>query len=292
MLFRSVKWLTAREQHTLLNYLGGVADDADDSAEDARDPAEDAEDAAWHDGLTAGERFNLSCWLTLLRTDVFGAMQASIVGKLRKRTDPDTAIGQAIEVRDTTDYAAAARAYTDLRGQLHVECLAALAVLMEAGLAEAAILLRGLGGEAVLAEIAGAARRRPRKDDDEDDDEDSLDEDNDRRAAADGLLKTIAPRLKAAIADPSTVADDNGRKLLMDAVAARRKVSRAGFRREDRADPQMATALRAGAGVVLDVIGELDRLIGVLSAKAAGADFTGDTARFVAAFRAIYLGAE
>jgi hypothetical protein len=98
--------------------------------------------------------------------------------------------------------------------------------------------------------------------------------------------------LKAVVADPSTIEDDAGRKLLVDAVAARRKVSRAGFRREDSANPQMAIALRAGGAAVLDVIDELDRLVGTLSAKAAGADHAGDTARFAAAFRSIYLAAE
>ena len=82
-----------------------------------------------------------------------------------------------------------------------------------------------------------------------------------------------------------------GRALLIEALTARRKVNRAGFRREDRADPDMAAALRAGAAAVFEVIRELDRLTGTLSAKAAGADFAGDTARFAAAFRRIYLGA-
>jgi len=49
-------------------------------------------------------------------------------------------------------------------------------------------------------------------------------------------------------------------------------------------------ALRSGATAVLDVIDELDRLVGTLSAKASGADLAGDTGRFVATFRNIYLG--
>ena len=53
----------------------------------------------------------------------------------------------------------------------------------------------------------------------------------------------------------------------------------------------MAMALRSGATAVFDVINELDRLVGTLSAKAAGADLAGDTARFMATFRNTYLGA-
>jgi len=285
-----VKWLTAREQHVLLNYLGGVANEADDADDQPHDGPADAADAARNDGLAAGERFNLSLWLTLLRADVFGTVQASIVGKLRKRADASTAIAQGMETLVGADYATAARVYADLRSQLHVESLAALALLMEAGAPEAAIVLRGLGGDAVLAEILGAVRHRPKPTGDEDDeDENNPEEEDDTRDVADRLLQVIAPRLMAAIADPSTIAEGSGRNLLVEAVAARRKVGRAGFRREDRADPQMAIALRAGGTAVLDVIAELDRLVSSLSVKAAGADLAGDTARFDAAFRTIYL---
>lgn len=286
-----VKWLTAREQHGLLNYLGGVADGTDDAGDEESNSVGQAADAGWNDGLAAGERFNLSHWLTLLRADVFGAMQASIVGRLRKRADASTAIAQVMAAPDGADYVAAARVYADLRAQLHVESLAALALLMEGGAVEAAILLRGLGGDAVLAGIVGTARHHPlRVVDEEDKDQDAREDEG--LDAADGLLQTIAPRLKAVIADPSTIEDGAGRKLLVEAVAARRKVSRAGFRREDSANPQMVIALRAGGAVVLDVIEELDRLVGTLSARAAGADLAGDTARFTAAFRSIYLAAE
>jgi hypothetical protein len=284
-----VKWLTAKEQHVLLNYLGGPANDANDTDHDSADPAKDTDDGAWSGGLSGDERFDLSHWLTLLRADVFGTVQASIVGRLRKRADAGTAIPQAMETLDAAAYAASARAYADLRAQLLLECLAALALLMEAGAAEAAILLRGLGGDAAVAAIVGPARRRPVLVDD-DDDEDDEDDENDTDDAAEALRKAIAPRLMAAIADPNTVADGVWRSLLVEAIAARRKVSRAGFRREDRADPAMVAALRSGATAVFDVIRELDRLTGTLSAKAGGADLAGDTARFVAAFRHIYLG--
>ena len=292
-----VKWLTAKEQHVLLNYLGGAADDADDADADDKPPgpAADPDDARWNDGLAGEGRFNLSHWLTLLRADLFGAMQASIVGKLRKRADAATAIAQAVETLDAADYAAAVRVYSDLRAQLHLESLAALAVLMEAGAPDAASLLRALGGDAVIAEIVGPARRRPTLvgDDDDENEEDADDDDreeDDAEGAAGDLFKAIAPRLTAAIAAPARLAEGAARALLTEAVAARRKVSRAGFRREDRPDPQMAVALRSGASAVFAVIQEIDRLTGTLSTKAKGADLAGDTARFLAAFRSIYLG--
>jgi hypothetical protein len=172
---------------------------------------------------------------------------------------------------------------------LHVESLAALALLMEAGAAEAVILLRGLGGDAAVAGIVGPAQRPPVLVGD-DDDEDAEQEENETGVTADNLRQMIAPRLMAAVTDPTTVAEGAGRTLLVEAATARRKVSRAGFRREDRADPGMPTALRAGAIAVFDVINELDRLLSTLSAKAGGADLAGDAARFMATFRTIYLG--
>jgi hypothetical protein len=282
-----VKWLTAKEQHVLRNYLGGPADDAD-ANDDAPDPAADSDDGAWKGGLAGEDRFDLAHWLTLLRADVFGTVQASIVGRLRKRADPQTAIAQAMATLDGAAYAASAKAYAELRAQLHLESLAALALLMEAGAAEAVILLRWLGGDAAVSALLGPARRRPALV--EDDDESDEDEDEDAEQGADDLMAQIAPRLTAAIADANTVPEGEGRTLLLEAIAARRKVSRAGFRREDRADPAMAMALRVGAAAVFEVIRELDRLAAALSAKTPGADFAGDTARFAEAFRRIYLG--
>jgi len=284
-----VKWLTAKEQHVLLNYLGGPVDDANDTDHELPDPAGNPDDGAWHGGLAGDERFSLSLWLTLLRADVFGGVQASIVGRLRKRTDARTAIAQAVETLHAPAYAAATNVYADLRAQLHVESLAALALLMEAGAAEAVILLRGLGGDAAVAGIVGPAQR-PQVLVGDDDDEDAEQEENETGVTADNLRQMIAPRLMAAVTDPTTIAEGAGRTLLVEAATARRKVSRAGFRREDRADPGMATALRAGAIAVFDVINELDRLLSTLSAKAGGADLAGDAARFMATFRTIYLG--
>jgi hypothetical protein len=281
-----VKWLTAREQQVLLNYLGGPTDDASDVDHERASPADDADDGVWRDGLAGEGPFSLSHWLTLLRADVFGTVQASIVGRLRKRTDAETAIAQAVETLDEPAYAATASTYADLRAQLHLECLAALALLMEAGAAEAVILLRELGGAAAVAEIVGPAGRRPAI---ASDDDDAVEEEADAASAAGNLIQAIAAQLKAAIADPTIVAEGAGRALLIEAVTARRKVSRAGFRREDRADPEMATGLRSGATAVFGVIKELDRLLSTLSAKAGGADLAGDTARFLATFRAIYL---
>jgi len=271
-----VKWLTGREQRALVNYLGGAgeADDPDRAEE------KDDDEGAWRGGLAGDERFDLAFWRTLLRADVFGAIQASIVARLRKRVAAPAAIDQAMEPLDDKAYVAAAGIYADVRDQLHVESLAALAMLMEAGAAEAVILLDRLAGRAAVGTILGAAAgRRAPADDDEDE------------ASPDALCTEITPMLKAAIADAAAVPEGAGRKLLLEAIAARRKVSRAGFRREDAGDPDLAAALRAGAAAVFEVVDELDRLKAALFARAATADCAGDAARFLAVFRDIYLGA-
>jgi hypothetical protein len=282
----NVKWLTAKERHVLRNYLGGPVDDADSIGDDAADLVNDSDEAVWKGGLAGDERFDLAHWLTLLRADVFGTVQASIVGRLRKRAEAELAITQAMATIDATAYAAVAGAYAELRAQLHVESLAALALLMEAGAGEAVILLRWLGGDAAVSAVLGPGLRRPAPVDDDDSDDDDAE---DAAAHADDLRAAIAPRLTAAIADATAVPEGPGRTLLLAALAARRKVSRAGFRREDRADPAMAAALRAGAAALSEIVGELDRLGVTLSAKASGADLAGDTARFTDTFRRIYL---
>ena len=86
-----VKWLTRKEQARLRHYLGGPAGE-----EAAQEQGGEGEPGPWQGGLAGDERFDLRCWLTLLRADVFGAAQASIVGQLRKRKAPDAAIEQAM----------------------------------------------------------------------------------------------------------------------------------------------------------------------------------------------------
>jgi len=268
-----VKWFTRREQHELLNYMGGPSDD--DEAEE--DSADEDESGSWKEGLAGDERFDLAFWLTLLRTDIFGAVQASIVARLRKRARGSDAIARAMAEVDDTAYTTAATAYEGLRRQIHLESLAALAVLMEAGTEEAILLLHGLGGRQAVTSVVGSIA----------DDEMLAVGD---ATAAERIAETIAPRLRTAIADPNAaVPEGPGRSLLMEALAATRKVSRAGFRREDRADKEMMAALRSGAAAVFQVVGELDRLMAVLRQRIAGADIAGDRARFQAAFERIYL---
>ena len=264
-----VKWLTGKEQHRLYNYLGGPADEGE--PHDAED-----EPRSWQGGLAGDERFDLAFRLTLLRADVFGSVQASIVARLRKRMAAQEAIAQATASVDDGTYTASATAYADLREQLRLECLAALASLMEAGAAEAVILLDHLGGRQSVASVIGAVAGSAASSDE-------------AEAIADTLREEIAPALRAALADPNSVAQGAVRELLLEARGATRKVGRIGFRREDQADAAMLAALRSGAAAVVEVARELDRLTATLSHKAALGDVAGDRERFLATFRRIYL---
>jgi hypothetical protein len=260
----AIKWLNRKEQHGLLNYLGGPAE-ADEAGEDG---------SPWKAGLAGDARFDLAFRLTLLRVDVFGAAQASIVARLRKRAAPDEAIAQAMEPVDDMAYANAAAGYTGLSDQLRLESLAALASLMEAGAAEAVILLDHLAGPDAVKAVLGAMLAHTLS----------------AGAASDteAVRKRIGPALRSAVADPASVPEGVGRDLLLEAVAAARKVNRAGFRREDRADHAMQAALQAGAAAVVEVARELARLTEVISAAPPG-DSAADRSRFFPVFRRIYL---
>jgi hypothetical protein len=267
-----VKWLTKKEQHGLLNYLGGPADEEDEEESAAGEDGASARKA----GLIGDERFDVAFWLTLMRVDVFGAAQASIVGRLRKRAKANDAIAEAMAEVDDEAYTTAAGTYEELREQLQLESLATLAVLMEAGAAESIVLLNCLGGHRAVTSVIGSIASVETMTGDEE-------------MIAGEVSRQLAPVLRAAIADPTTVPEGPGRNLLLEALAATRKVSRIGFRREDRTDAEMVAALRLGAAAVFETMRELDRLTATLTVKVATSDIVGDRARFHDTFRRLYV---
>ena len=260
-----IKWLTRKEQQLLLNYLGGALD-IDEEADDEQNST------GWEGGLAGDERFDLAFRLTLLRADVFGSAQASIVARLRKRAPGEQAISLAVDAVDDQAYRACAASYDEVRAQLRLECLAALVMLMEAGTAEAVILLDHFGGRAAVSAVLGSVTGKAGS------------ETDGIGAAARGQ---IASALRRAIADPDQLPGEAG-SLLRQAQAAGRRVSRVGFRREDRAEVTMLEGLACGAPAAVAIMGELDRLAVALSAEGFSPDLPGDRTRFVAALRRIY----
>jgi len=265
-----IKWLTKKEQARLSNLLGAPGREAQQDSDSA--------EAAWKSGLAGDNNpFDLAFWLTLLRADVFGGAQASLVARLRKHAPAAAAIAEAMQPIDENAYTACAAGYAAVAAQLRIECLAALAVLMEEGALEAVFLLRQFGGAEAVADIVGsldAASFAPEHDD-----------------VSPQLREAIASALKTAIAAPNGVPPGSTRQILLAARAATADVNRMGFRREDRADAGMLAALQSGAAAVLDLIGELDRLDAVLAPKAAAASVPEDRDIFLSAFEHIYSGA-
>jgi hypothetical protein len=259
-----VKWLTRKEQHALVNYLGGAVDAAGDELDGEAE-------ASWAGGLADNERFDLGLWLTLLRTDVFGAAQASIIARLRKRARAGDAITQVMAGFDDQAYKTAADVYSDVRDQLCLECQAALAILMDAGAAEAVLLLDFLAGTDAVKAIIGAFSP------------------GEQETIEERLRSKLAQALKGAVSDPNSVGHDPTRSLLQRIRSVGRMVNRAGFRREDRTSTDALAAIRAGAPAAVELIQEVDRLNSVLLKRCP--DVYGDKLRFLKAFQRAYLRA-
>ena len=266
---RRIKWLTKKEQARLSNFLG--------APEQSREAREDDDlPTEWRAGLAGdNNRFDLAFWLTLLRADVFGSAQASVVARLRKHASATAAIAEAMERIDDDAYADCATGYLTVLEQLRTEGLAALAILMEKGALEAVFLLRQFGGAEAIADVVGPFEAIAFE----------------RDELSPHLSETIASALKAAIAVPNTIPPGSTRQILLAARGVVGDVNRTGFRREDRADASMLAGLQAGAAAILDLIRELDRLPPVLAAKAAAASVSDDRDDFLSTFEHIYCGA-
>jgi hypothetical protein len=282
----AIKWLTRKERLQLLNYLGGPHPDAD-AAADVAPEAEAEGDEGQDTDVAGGERFDLRLVRTLLRVDVFGAAQASIVARLRKRVAAPLALEHALAPIGDMAYDDCAAAYASVRDQVRLQSLAALAAMMEAGAVEALILLRHFGGQdAVAAVTAGApgnvvslqARQSPI----------DLDERGEPEAMnTAGLVAQLSSAFSAAALRPDLLPEST-RALIAQARAAARKVNRVGFRREDRSDPQMLLSLRSAVAAVVDLLGELDRLEAALATADRREHACADRELFAPVFAHIY----
>jgi hypothetical protein len=279
----AVKWLTKREWMKLLNYLGGPHPDGEDEEPDA----EGQEDAGDDRGLAGGERFDLRFVRTLLRADVFGAAQAGIVARLRQRAPPAAAVAEAMAPVTSQAYAGCAESYAVVRDQVRLEALAALAALLERGVPETLVLVDHLAGhDAVrrLLDLAGVDAPSPRLDPDAEMDGDPLQ----RPDLDDGQRQSIASVLMSVVRSRERVCEGAVSDLVAKAHAATARVNRTGFRRQDRANPAVLAALRASAHAVVEVLGELDRLLTALPSAAEPEAMSADRPRFDAAFRSMY----
>jgi hypothetical protein len=283
----AIKWLNRKERLQLMNYLGGPRPDQES---DTLPEAEEDDVPSQHTDLSGGERFDLRFLRTLLRADVFGAAQSSLVGRLRQRVAAGVAVEQALAPIGEAAYDECAAAYAAVREQLRLQSLAALVMLMDAGAAEALILLRHFGGGDAIDAVAAASRGNvtsvpapaPQRSIDLDDDGEL------EPMIADALVAQFSSALSAAALRPDALLPEATRDLIAQARAAERKVNRLGFRREDRSAPRMLLSLRSAIAAVIDLLAELDRLQAALSTCPRRDQAVADRALFAAAFARIY----
>jgi hypothetical protein len=259
------KWLMQRELRQLSHAIGG-----DVAIETKGEPDPEVKGSL---ALFADRRFDLRFWRTLLRADVFGAAQASLVAHLQKRATVTTALDAALAPVSDDAYTADIAAYVAVLEQLKSEALAAAHVLASAGRSEALLLLAAAGHQSAIATIVGSLR------DGSDDDEPAT------------ITERMGFVLRRYAQAPVTAPHD-----LAIALAAAKQsfaaVNRYGFRARDREVPEVLEALVAAADPISRLITELTRIINALQAKNASHSVVHDRVRFSAAFARLYGMAE
>ena len=309
----AVKWLTKKETQFLVHYLGCRDDDGGDVSDRAPDGA--VSRSCDNGGLAGDGRFDLQFLRTLARADVFGAAQASIIGRLRKRQAGCVDAVCLLLARDAFERTFAI--YREIEDQLALEARAAIVRLAlddaghlaggatDTGGPTGALGLIGALGEhealAALASLAASLRLRvagsalatvdPA-------DVDPADADITDAAVAEGI-RGLERALVLALREPARLPASAARAFFTGALAAARKVHRQGFQiaandGADGASPATASAvagLRASAPVVAELLRDVARLRQAAERAARSgqlADAEADIAQFTDVFRAMY----
>lgn len=257
-----VKWLTAKECRALANYLGEWAPTTNEIEGDGNEGQQQ-----WVPGLAGDRPFDLRFCRTLLRADVFGKAQASIVAR-RQKKHPGS-VSQVMGAIGRDAYRAGAAIYEEIGDQLRLEALAALQILACAGAAEAMLLVYALGGPEAVQAVRACARPLTAG---------SMAEE----LSADAMGMAAA---QAAL-DPTRLETRAGRSLFEEARASLRKVRRAGF--DAAASPEVISSLKAAASLLPDLIEEIQRLRRALDRSPWVAEALTDRAAFERVFADMY----
>ncbi|MBV9636927.1 MAG: hypothetical protein JOZ40_20070 [Methylobacteriaceae bacterium] len=258
-----VKWLTDKEALQLHNYIGQARStpDGEPDEDGNRDDEGDEAGGARSSGLVEAGPFDLRLVRTLLRADVFGAAQASIIARLKKRQTAQQALDAGLGPIEASAYGDAAEAYRALHAQLRLESLAAIQILGMAGDPAVVLIADQLGATALKTAILAARAGRP------------VAEAGALRGIGnhgdDGLRRTAVGagelgRIRdfvAALFRSGRHDDREVQRVLDAAKQARRAVHRTGFRKEDESDPAARLALQRGAPAVARLVAQLDQLI-------------------------------
>jgi hypothetical protein len=278
-----IKWLTNRELTWLANFVGvrltSIATPARDDDETASDG-----DAG---GLMAGRRFDLAFVHTLLRADVFGPIQSGLIAGLKRRQPATETLDRAVSATQEAVFSDAVERYAVIRDQLKTEAFAALHILASAGEPAAVLLIDFLAEAEAMKELRRLADEnasqvlpfaRPRAD-------------RELEGIADGTsgvqeLHRIGLTLQNVFegAFPTRALTE----LVTQARTARRRVSRSGFKQDDVSNQETITALVKSVPAVLDLLRELNRLLGPLEKLVDAVAADQDRQRFAGVFRLVY----
>lgn len=253
-----IKWLTGMERRRLAHFLGAAGDAGD----------EDASGNAVEVGLAPG-RLDLAFWLTLLRADVFSALQNRLIQAKRDGIDPASLL--AADGDEAVDaYRAQCQIYRDLHRHAVTSMLACLDVLARHEAAECAALVPAVADDAAMTELrAQLAAERERTD---------AGEAPEPAEVAALVLAQLAPARAASL--PALAA------LLDRAAAARRSLRRKGF--EPEREHELIASYMAAVEPLIELATQLGTLVAVLGRQAVSERYRADRERFESVFRSLY----
>lgn len=253
-----IKWLTGTERRRLAHFLGVAGDAGDDGA---------SGNAVEH-GLAPG-RLDLAFWLTLLRADVFSAVQNRLIQAKRDGIDP--ALLLAADGEEAVDaYRTQCQIYRDLHLHAVTSMLACLDVLARHDAAECAVLVPAVADEAAMTELrallsAQCARTA----------------DGEAPEPAEVAALVLAQLDPGAAASAPAVA-----ALLARAAAARKGLRRKGF--EPERERELIASYVAAVEPLVELATQLGKLVAVLGRQSVAERYRADRERFERVFRSLY----
>jgi hypothetical protein len=286
-----VKWLTEKECNWLTNYLGRGATprarNAGGMQTDGLEVEYLSEDEVGKAGLMEGRPFDLALLITLLRVDVLVPIQASAIAGLKRRLSGAAALESAISNADSASYLEAVLVYKRIRDQIEVEALAALEMLAKAAEPMALLLIEQFGGPAVTTlirrlrentptQVVPLVRRHQQQD-----------ESQDLSRAAEEELAQMGLTIRR-IFDGNLQIDGPLHTLTSRAAAARKRVSRAGFKADEAQTPEVLRSLALAVPAVVDLLALLDRLLERVERAQPNRGFAEDRQRFIKVLQLIY----
>jgi hypothetical protein len=232
-----------------------------------RDGEEEPERKA---GLMESRPYDLALLRTLLSIDVFAPIQANLIAGLKKRQTIAEVLDREVSSAHCAIYAEAADAYTDIKGRIEVEALAALDILARAGEPMALLLAEFLGGPGVrtaLEHLEGQLSphvvpfpgRKPTANH-RTGVHDVLERDDENLGGDQQTLARIGLVMRK-LFNGELASDASLSPLITRCAVARSKITRTGFKPDEVQTPEIQRALAVAVPAVMELIKQLDRLL-------------------------------